>query len=66
METKVEDKSLFDLILEETLRKLTEYDEFPPEIIENLETLIEKNQFSNKTELLNAIKVRSERSNETD
>lgn len=66
MESKIEDKSLLDQILEETLRKLTESDEFPPDIIENLKTLIDKNQFSNRTEILNAIKVKSENSNETD
>ncbi|MGH7900969.1 MAG: hypothetical protein ACRENZ_04460 [Thermodesulfobacteriota bacterium] len=59
MEDKLKDKSLTEQILEDMLLKLSGKEEFPPEMIENLEKLIEKNQLTDKVELLAAIKVKT-------
>jgi len=66
MVKRIADIDLTTQILEETLNKLKKQKEFPSEIIQNLEQLIEKNQFSNAKELINAIKTNTEKTNEVD
>lgn len=61
MVKRIADIDLTTQILEETLNKLKKQKEFPPEIIQNLKQLIQKDQFSNRNEVINALKVKTDK-----